>query len=246
MKTNLSSQQQLKKNHIDLWCIDPIKLSESSISYLEKMLDKDERRKLQQYKNIKSQHTALVTRSISRLILSQYTKTSPSKLSFTSNQHGKPKLINNEENIRFNLSHNNELIIMAVCLEDEIGCDIENPSRKVNIEPIARRYFSKQEYSELNNLPELLKISRFFEIWTLKEAFVKATGVGISLGLDSFYFNRISTESNIEIIFNDNYALDKNHSWQFHQQQLSNQLLSICRSSKLKQKVNFLRAEQLI
>ena len=246
MQITISSLEQLKTNYIDLWAINPTQLSDSSIEYLKTALIENEVEKLKRYKNKKAQHTALVTRAISRLVLAQYTTTQASQLTFKRNQHGKPELINNKENLRFNLSHNNELIIIGVCIEDDIGCDIENPLRKVNIEPLTRRYFSKQEHNELCELTSEIQQQRFFEMWTLKEAFVKATGVGIGLGLDTFYFNKTLSENNINIIFNDHYPLDKNQSWQFYQQRLSNQLLSICRSSELTQNINFLKAEQLI
>ncbi|TEW46757.1 4'-phosphopantetheinyl transferase superfamily protein [Psychromonas sp. RZ5] len=241
-----SSLQQLSQDHIDLWTIDPTQLSEASIQHLQAILSTNELNKLSQFKNKRAQHTAFVARALCRLVLAHYTQLAASELIFVRNQHGKPELANNQHKVRFNLSHNNDLIILSVCVKDDIGCDIENPSRKVNVEPLTRRYFSQQEHTELCGLTNEIQTSRFFEMWTLKEAFVKATGVGISLGLDSFYFNKVSAENAIKIIFNNNYTLDKNHSWQFHQQQLANQLLAICRSSELKQKINFLKAEQLI
>jgi len=241
-----SSLQQLSKDHIDVWTIAPAQLSQVSLNYLQTLLSADELNKLTQYKNKDAQHTNFVARALCRLVLAHYTQLTASELAFLRNQHGKPELANNQHKVRFNLSHNNDLIILSLCIKDDIGCDIENPSRKVNVKPLTRRYFSKQEYTELCELENEAQHLRFFEMWTLKEAFVKATGVGISLGLDSFHFDMQSMDNSIRVIFNDNYTLQRNHSWQFHQQHLSDQLLAICRSSKLKQKINFLKAEQLI
>ncbi|TEW55972.1 4'-phosphopantetheinyl transferase superfamily protein [Psychromonas sp. RZ22] len=244
----LSSLQALEKNHIDLWFIDPNTISAQSIQDLSSVLSHSEAEKLAQYKNKSAQHTALVTRSISRIILANYTQLSASEISFVRNQHGKPELEKNINNVQFNLSHNHHLIVMAVCVNDDIGCDIESPLRKVNIEPITRRYFSKQEHKQLIELNDEKKQQRFFELWTLKEAFVKATGVGISLGLDTFHFsfNKNKLTSNINLAFNSHYPLDKNVQWQLYQAAFKNQMLAICRANELPQNVNFLDASQLI
>jgi len=136
---------------------------------------------------------------------------------------------------------------MAVCIGDDIGCDIESPLRKVSIDPITRRYFATQEHEQLCELTDDVKRQQFFKIWTLKEAFVKATGVGINLGLNSFYFEwSENAASEINILFNNNYPLNKQVKWQFNQQIFNQQMLAICRSSKRKQSINFIDAIQLI
>ena len=245
MRPTSSTLEQLSNNHIDLWFIAPTKISELLVQYLKTLLSKKEQEKLQHYKNLTAQHTALITRAICRLVLSQYTNTPPSDLSFIKNQHGKPELTNNTNKIRFNLSHNNDLIIIAICAKDDIGCDIENPLRKVNIEPLTRRYFSEQEHLEICTLTPKIQQQRFFEMWTLKEAFVKATGIGISLGLDTFYFDKDVVNKEINVQFNESYPLNKGHIWQLYQQELEQQLLAVCRSSKLKQSINILDANEL-
>jgi len=245
---SISSIAQLQTNHIDLWVIEPARLSSQSLSFLQSLLSTSEQQALKKYKHPKAHHTALITRSVSRLILSEYIALAPNEIVFIRNQHGKPEIKNNPHHIRFNLSHNNELIVMAVCVKDDIGCDIENPQRSINIEPITRRYFSSQEHIEITNCPITEQQIRFFEIWTLKEALVKATGVGISLGLDSFYFkiDKNNTTSPIKLFFNAHYPLNKNLPWQLYQQSLMQQLVAICRVSHLKQSINLLTANELI
>lgn len=242
-----SSLQSLATNQIDLWSIAPSQLTENTIILLSNLLSNEESLKLQQYKNKSAQHTSLVTRSLSRLILSQYTNTEPDSLSFMRNAHGKPSLVDNINNLSFNLSHNNDLLIMAICVNDNIGCDIENPIRKISIEPISRRYFSQQEHQQLCELIGEAKKQRFFEIWTLKEAFVKATGIGIGLGLDTFYFdfkNRLA--DHVDVCFNDHYKLDAEKPWQCHQTKFDEQSLAICRQSNLLQTVKHIDATYLL
>lgn len=256
-------------DQIDLWSIDPSSLPAQSIKTLSAILSAEESENLLKYKNKTTQHCALVTRSICRLVLAQYTKKLASELQFIRNKHGKPELVidneamdnitninnldylsnsNHLDRIRFNLSHNNHLIIIAVCVNDDIGCDIENPQRKVSIEPITRRFFAKQEHSVLNRLQGKEQQQKFFECWTLKEAFVKATGVGISLGLDTFYFSlsKKSKKKTIEINFNDHYPFDKKAKWQFYQVPFKDQILSICRASPHQQTINYFDATLLL
>ena len=265
--TFISNLHALKTDHIDLWSIDPTKLCQQSITFLTSLLTTEESEKLLKYKHKEAQHTALITRSLCRLVLSHYTNCSPAALEFVRNSQGKPALVNNNNDIRFNLSHNNQLIIMAVCAGDEVGCDIEDPLRKVNIATITKRYFAAQEHKQLSELTGVEQQQQFFRCWTLKEAFVKATGVGISLGLDTFYFSFTSTttgnqsdpsksvakktqqlnlKDNIAIHFNSHYPLSKDAPWQFYHTFFKQQTMSICRASKLNQTIIYRDATSLL
>ena len=242
-----SSLQALNTHTIDLWSIAPSKLSPVLINYLTKLLSVEETTKIQRFKHKTAQQTALVTRAMCRLVVSQYAKESPSSLMFTRNKHGKPELTINPKNIRFNLSHNDNLIVIAICVSDDIGCDIETPERKISIEPISRRYFATQEHKELMTLNSEQQKQRFFEFWTLKEAFVKATGVGIGLGLDTFYFEFDESPSKmINIQFNEHYPLKQDIKWQCYQTMFEQQSLAICRQSNTDQTVKYFNAMQLI
>ena len=71
---------------------------------------------------------------------------------------------------------------------EEVGIDVERFDRRCDMEAIARRYFSALEIQELMSLGMGDRPARFLEYWTLKEAYVKARGLGLSIPLDSFYF----------------------------------------------------------
>lgn len=188
---------QLTENEIHVWMINPKQINENSA--LRAILSQPEQDKVDRYRLSKSKHTALITRSFIRLLLSQYAPIAPDQWQFSVSDLGKPELIDPPLPLRFNLSHNDEMIICAICLEKDIGCDIENLSRKISVNAIAKRFFSPQEALLIKASP-----TRFFEYWTLKEAFVKATGLGISQGLETFSFEikEGSTDH-----FNDNILL---------------------------------------
>lgn len=121
-----------------------------------------------------------------RLLLSAYLETDPRKLSFATNKYGKPRLENPFCRLRFNMSHSGEITMIAVCLDAEIGIDVEVVRRIEEWEEIAASHFSKRENETLNaELPEQ-RMEAFFRCWTRKEALIKAIGMGLSIPLDSF------------------------------------------------------------
>jgi len=187
----------LKSDDIHLWMVNPKQIVASD--ELRALLSDTERERVDRYRFPASQHTALITRAFIRLILSQYDDQSPAEWQFSISALGKPEINNPAIPLRFNLSHNDELIICAVCLDNNIGCDIENVGRKISVNAIADRFFSTQEAQLIKAHP-----TRFFEYWTLKEAFVKATGLGISQGLETFSFDIKEAK---ETQFNDNIQL---------------------------------------
>ena len=199
------AKQQLSDNEIHLWSINPQKITDQNkLNSLKTLLNEAELEKVHRYRQAKAQHDALVTRAFVRSVLALYTDLNAQDLIFEITEHGKPELCNSSLPLRFNLSHNNNLIICAVCLNHNIGCDVESLSRKINVENIAKRYFSADEYQSLQTLAPAAQGARFFEYWTLKEAFVKATGQGISQGLDTFSFQIGTAE---QAAFNNNITL---------------------------------------
>lgn len=150
---------------------------------------KKERSKIDRYIFEKDRHTCLVTRGLLRFVLSQCTKISPQSLGFEENSHGKPRLKKGMTDIPlfFNLSHAGGLTACAVVLDHEIGIDVEDSTRKIDIN-IANRFFSKQESEVLGQTMEDEKKNLFFDFWTLKESYIKAKGRGLSIPLDKFSF----------------------------------------------------------
>lgn len=120
-----------------------------------------------------------------RLILSKYCDCQPNELRFRYNSCKKP-FINIPEfrEIKFNMSSSDDLMMIGLCKQNDIGIDIEKVRETGNLEHVALENFSQREleyfYSELD------KTTAFFNIWTRKEAFIKATGKGVYFPLKSF------------------------------------------------------------
>lgn len=141
------------------------------------------------------QKQALLARVLVRTSLARYTdgKINPKSLKFRKNTFGKPEVIWPFEKhngnvwkpppLCFNLSHTSSLIACGVTTKSSVGIDVEEKGRRMNsnILKFARRYFSLPEIAWLEGIPDPERqLQKFVQLWTLKEAYVKALGRGIS------------------------------------------------------------------
>ena len=120
-----------------------------------------------------------------RLILCKYCDCRPHELRFRYNYYKKP-FINIPEfrEIKFSMSSSDDLMMIGLCKQNDIGIDVEKIREPDNIEHIALESFSKRELDYFNS--KMDKTTAFLRIWTRKEAFVKAVGKGIYFPLKSF------------------------------------------------------------
>jgi len=121
-----------------------------------------------------------------RQILGGYVNTAPEELKFSYGSKGKPDLSLPADTIKFNLSHSDEMALLAVTRGLTLGVDIEFVKPDFGGQEIAERFFSKSEVNTLLGLPVEERAQAFFSCWTRKEAYIKAVGEGLSLPLDSF------------------------------------------------------------
>lgn len=177
---------------IDLWLtlLDDARDSRLVETY-QQLLSNEERHRAQRFLREQDRHRYLVTRALVRTVLSRVTDTPAEHLIFRENRYGKPAL--RAENpdqgrLKFNLSHCHNMVVLALTENRELGVDVENSAIREAPFNIARRYFATEEIKDLDALPVSAQQERFFELWTLKEAYIKARGIGLSLPLDQFGF----------------------------------------------------------
>jgi len=127
----------------------------------------------------------IVARGFLRTVVARYLGWQPEALRFEYGAFGKPAL-GSGHTLRFNLSHSNEVALLAVALDAEIGVDVEHIRADFATEDIALRYFSRAEVEVFNALPPAERVAAFFRCWTRKEAYIKAIGKGFSQALDAF------------------------------------------------------------
>lgn len=134
----------------------------------------------------------LLTRAGLRTLLSHYVPAiAPEDWEFVSNAHGKPRISNPglTDRLFFSISHTPGLIAVAVSRQEEIGLDVENMQLPRRTVAVADRFFAGTEVEALLKLPVTEQDSRFFDLWTLKEAYIKARGLGLAIPLRSFAFS---------------------------------------------------------
>jgi 4'-phosphopantetheinyl transferase len=110
---------------------------------------------------------------------------------FSSGPHGKPVLdarLAARTGLSFNLAHTQGLVACAVMRNAEIGIDVERINQRIDVLTLARHYFASPEVGALESCAEAQRYTQFTELWTLKEAYLKATGVGLSHSLNEFWF----------------------------------------------------------
>jgi 4'-phosphopantetheinyl transferase len=177
---------RLSNNEIHLWFTSVDKITNTDLlSRYPYYLSNEEHQRWQQFNFQKHQHQYLITRALVRTTLSRYATTRPEDWQFSKNEYGKPEIIPSQ-NLFFNLSHTETLIVCAVSREANIGIDIETIQHKTRSIAIAQRFFSTIEVTALLQCPLSQQRSYFFQLWTLKEAYIKACGQGLSLPLKQF------------------------------------------------------------
>ncbi|WP_231852131.1 4'-phosphopantetheinyl transferase family protein [Legionella micdadei] len=164
----------LKTSRIDIWEFPLDKAFDRANS----LLDETELTRANRYHFDRHKRRFTIARASLRLILGRYLHQEGHHLTFNYSQHGKPQ-VNHDLAIQFNLSHSGELALLAVGNQFPLGIDLEFFSARP-YDGIAESLFSEQELQIFLKLPNYLKPQVFFHIWSQKEAFIKAIGLGLS------------------------------------------------------------------
>ena len=175
----------LKEAHV--WQFD-LDTQSSGDGQWESLLSSDERERALRFHFPLHRRRFAASRGLLRIVLGAYLDTDPKTLCFRYSDKGKPALggMHATSPLRFNLSHSENVVLLAVTLGREIGVDVEYMRPDLELESIAHRFFSAAECESFDTIPLAQKRVAFFNCWTRKEAFVKAKGDGLSLPLDQF------------------------------------------------------------
>ena len=237
MLSTSTDKLTLATNEIHLWSVDPQKIQQPELlRTYSQLLSAEETTKQQRFRFEKDRHNALITRAFVRDLLSHYADVSPTDWMFIKGAKDKPEIVDPPIPLRFNISHINNLIICAIMLNDDIGCDVENTQRRSDVLSIAKYSFSESEINDLVMQPTMQKTSRFFDYWTLKESYIKAWGLGLSIPLKDFSFKlpesqqeNVSCIDDIKLSFAAHRIDDANiwRSWLFYPNNIHRVALSV-------------------
>ena len=164
-------------------------LDERAVDDAVALLSSDERARYSRFMFARDRRDYAAAHALLRTSLSRYAEVAPPSWRFREDPGGKPSLVADPAvpPLSFNLSHTHGLVACAVASAD-VGIDVQSVDRKVD-DRVARRFFSAREAADLRRCRSAaLRATHFFDLWTLKEAYIKAIGRGLSHPLDTIVF----------------------------------------------------------
>lgn len=185
--------------------------NELVLSALMSLVPKEKTDKLSRFKKKEDCCRSLAAELLIRVVLVEKTRLKNRDIHFGYNAYGKPFLM--DYPLNFNLSHAGNWIVCAID-ETPIGIDIEE-MKQIDLN-IAKRFFSNIEWMKLVQEPEEDKLDYFYNLWTLKESYIKNVGLGLSIPLHLISFT-INGE-NIE--FKNRYSHEIRHFKQYNMDDL--------------------------
>jgi len=183
----IESPLSLPEDEVQLWRIDLEALGADEARW-QTVLSSDEAVRASRFHFARDRQRFVASRALLRTILACYLATDPGSLGFSYSKKEKPSLgpAHAGSDVRFNVTHSGGIALLAFTRRREIGVDVERIRHDFDPSAIARRYFSTHEQNQLAGVPEEEKVDAFFRCWTRKEAYIKATGDGLSLPLRQF------------------------------------------------------------
>uniref|UniRef100_UPI0006D0751E 4'-phosphopantetheinyl transferase superfamily protein n=1 Tax=Clostridium sp. NkU-1 TaxID=1095009 RepID=UPI0006D0751E len=197
------------KDHIIL---ADLKLCSAENSFWEKFISPHDKDRLKSIRTEQSRRRVLLRLALVRIILGYYLDFPPDKISFQKNEYGKPGIINPVVNSNFNISHSGDDIIVIFDFDRAVGIDIETCSslNKRNFHTLKGLY-SDGELKRYCMLPKPDQFEIFCRTWVVKEAVLKALGIGLTVELNSLDLPVIETDKIISlplIVYRQNLQIE--------------------------------------
>lgn len=149
------------------------------------VLSPDELARFRRMRSVGKKREYLAGRSAMRRVLAGLVDVDARDVAIENGPHGKPE-VGGQGDLHFNLSHSGDRALLAVSRRGPIGVDIEAARTGRPFRRLARRFFSPSEYQWLDGLPTAGVADGFYRVWTLKEAYLKAIGTGLTLSSRDF------------------------------------------------------------
>jgi 4'-phosphopantetheinyl transferase len=211
------------RTEVHVWFCKPEGIRDvSRISAYKSVLSVQETERYERFHYDKDRHNYLVSHALLRHALSKYADVSASQWQFTCNAHGKPELsqyatppdatLVKSDKLRFNLTHTEGLCACVMAIGGACGIDAENVRRKNSLKAVAQRMFAEEEMAVLDESSD--DCHRFYDFWTLREAYVKALGTGLAGSSKDYYFSLNPGRRTASLNFK-NRRQDEKSRWQF-------------------------------
>lgn len=208
---------------VRLWLAFPDQASETALESFAAVLSAEETARMNRFHFPEDRRLYLTAHALVRRALSCVEPgVSPERWRFVAGPHGRPEIVPGlaTQPLRFNLSHTRGLAACAITVGRDVGIDVECLAKRVFDADLACRIFSGDEMRALEALPEVGRHERFYCLWTLRESYMKARGLGLALPLDQFSFDLDARDPagtdvhGIRILLDDRVG-DRPDSWHF-------------------------------
>ncbi len=179
----MAERYELNQLEVHVVCVD-LNRASAGLPGLYERLSADERERAARFRIEKHRSRFVVGRAVLRGLLGRYTGRDPEAIQFIYGPNGKPSL--SDHTLHFNASHSEDRALYAFSQSHSLGVDIEFVRELPDFGTIAAKFFSPVENAQYRAEESAHKTAAFFRCWTRKEAFIKATGDGLSYPLDQF------------------------------------------------------------
>jgi 4'-phosphopantetheinyl transferase len=195
---------------VDVFFAEPDAWDDAALARGEAILSLPEQERARRFRFERDRRLYVVAHAMLRRALGGHLNVAPAALAFQHNAYGRPEL-DPRERARFSLAHAHGMAVCALTLDHDVGIDVEPLDRNLPME-VAKRCFAPAELADLHAQPESVRPERFYTYWTLKEAYVKARGIGLSLPVENAAFELLARG----VEFHPRGGLDPNpKEWQF-------------------------------
>jgi 4'-phosphopantetheinyl transferase len=175
-------KNDLHEGSVHIWR-SRLDLSDAALRGLSETLCEEELSRAHSFRFPVVRRRFVAGRGTLRAILGKYLSIDPRRLVFSYGSHGKPSLRDPASDLQFNVSHSQDLMVAAICRRWPIGVDIEKQDGRFDMLEIAARFFGERERREIVDLDGEERLQAFFQLWTAKEAVLKAASLGLALEL---------------------------------------------------------------
>lgn len=182
---------------LQIWSIS-LDADEKFRNACKNALDEKGRKRIDYFKFKQVQESYIISQGGLRLLLSHYLGIPPKEIQIGKLSKGKPYSIDNP-NLCFNMSNSGRKVVYAFSMDEDVGIDLEKIRELPDLDELIEKNYIPSERDYINKLPEQRQY-RFFQFWTIKEAYLKAIGVGMRIPPDNIAFSIQNGEYKLQSI----------------------------------------------
>lgn len=186
---------------MEVYAVKILDISEEKLEKICLLINSEKRYKIKKFINKEDKIRMLIGEILIRTMIFEKLSIRNEHIAFEKNEYGKPYLKEHPK-FNFNISHSGDFVVCAID-NKPIGIDIEK-IKHIEYKEIAESFFSSSEFEYIGKADSEIELNKFYEIWTLKESYIKCCGQGLSIPLKSFSIDKDKYE-NIKVIIDNQH-----------------------------------------